>query len=143
MKFILTVAVCLFLALSISAQTEDTNGSAEKEQAVEKISLGRKDKDGNIEEGVEVFAPKNIPIYCYIDLTSGQPTLVKMKIVAVKAKDLRPGTQIVAVQYQTKDGENGVTFNASPGNSWAAGEYRVEVFLDGKPSVTKDFRVVE
>ena len=142
MRLILTGLVCLFFALNIFAQTEDSNGAG-KEQAVEKISLGREDKDGNIEEDIEVFSPQDVPVYCYIDLASARPTQVKMKVVAVKAKGLRPNSAFVTVEYKTKEGEKSVDFYASPEKVWAVGEYLVEIYLDGKVSATKNFRVAE
>lgn len=139
MKFILTGFLCLFFVSISFAQTKDSMEI--KEQSVEKIVLARKDKDGNIEEGVEIFSTKDIPIYCYIDLNSDQPTLVKMEFIAVKAKDLRPNTKIVTVSYKTKNGENTVSFNASPGKIWATGDYRIDIFLDGKIAESKEFEI--
>ncbi len=49
MRFILAGFLCLFFVLISFAQTEDSTEI--KEQGVENISLARKDKDGNIEEG--------------------------------------------------------------------------------------------
>ena len=139
MRFILTVFLCLFFVSVMFAQTEDL--AETKVQSVEKISLARKDKDGNIEEGIEIFNTKDIPISCYIDLSSDKPTLVKMNFIAVKAKGLRLETKIVTVSYQTKDDENSVKFNTSPGKIWAVGDYRVDIFLDGKLAAGKEFKI--
>jgi hypothetical protein len=138
MKIVLLASVCLLLALGIQAQTAEKE-TTEKE--VKKLSLGKEDKEGNIIEDVDVFDPKDIPIYCYIDLSSDKPTMVRMSIIAVKAKKLRPESQVIKIQYKTKAGENGVTFNAKPGEAWATGDYRVDVFLDGKLSKSKEFKV--
>lgn len=139
MKFILTGFLCLFFVSITFAQTKDLVEI--KEQGVEKITLARTDKDGNIEEGIEVFGTKDVPIYCYIDLNSHKPTLVKMEFIAVKAKGLRPDTKIVTVSYKTKNGENSISFNASPAKIWAVGDYRVDVFLDGKIAASKEFKI--
>jgi hypothetical protein len=138
MRIVLLASLCLLLALGIQAQTAEKE-TTEKE--VKKLSLGKEDKEGNIIEDIDVFNPKDIPIYCYIDLSSNRPTLVRMLIVAVKAKKLRPNSTVINVQYKTKTGENGVTFNAKPGEVWATGDYRVDVFLDGKLSKSKEFKV--
>ncbi|MDQ3634964.1 MAG: hypothetical protein M3405_10730 [Acidobacteriota bacterium] len=139
MKFILTGSLCLFFVFGAFAQTKDL--PEKTEQSVEKLSLARKDKDGNIEEGLEVFNTKDIPITCYIDLSSDIPTLVKMNFIAVKAKGLRADIKIVTVSYKTKDGENSVSFNASPNKIWAVGDYRVDIFLDGKLAASKEFKI--
>ena len=70
MKIISMVLLCSLFALSVHAQfaTEDLESSK-----VKKISLAKKDTDGNIVEDLEVFGVKDIPIYCYIDLNLTTP----------------------------------------------------------------------
>lgn len=135
----LIIMLCLLLALSIYPQT--TQNEEENAVKVTKLSLAKKDSDGNIIEDLEIFGTKDIPIYCYIDLSSDKPTLVKMNFIAVKAKGLRPNSNIVTVSYKTKSGENWVSFNASPKSIWAVGDYRVDILLDGKLSESKEFKI--
>lgn len=139
MKFVLIGFLCLFFASNAFAQGE--NSGKNNDQSIKKISLARTDIEGNIEENIEVFASKDIPIYCYIDLTSDKPTLVKMEFIAVKAKGLRPNKKVVVVSYKTQKGENSVSFDASPAKIWSVGDYRVDIFLDGKLSETKEFKI--
>ncbi len=138
MKIILMLSVCLLLATGVSAQTAE---GEKTENGIEKLTLAKKDSEGNIAEDLEVFGTKDIPIYCYIDLTSDKPTLVKMDFIAVKAKGLRPNSRVISVIYKTKSGENAVTFNASPNNTWAVGDYRVDIFLNGKLAESKKFKI--
>lgn len=141
MKIVLILSVCLLLALSIQAQ--DTQKDNTDEVEVSKLTLAKKDAKGNIIEDIEVFGTKDIPIYCYIDLNTTTPTLVKMSIIAVKAIGLRANSNIINVSYKTKEGENGVSFNASPETFWAEGDYRVDVYLNGKLTDKKKFKVQE
>lgn len=138
MKIVLIVLLCLLLTMSI--QTQTTN-EKKTEIKVTKLALAKEDKDGNIIEDTELFSPKDIPIYCYIDLNSKKPTMVKMVIIAVKAIRIRPNSKIITVQYKTKSGENEVSFNAKPRKVWAEGDYRVDVYLNGKLSKSKEFKV--
>lgn len=140
MKIILLLLLCLLLTFSVQAQTEP---KAETEVEISNLSLAKKDAEGNIVEDLEVFGTKDIPIYCYIDLNSEVPTLVKMNFIAVKAKGLRANSRIISVSYKTKKGETGISFDASPKNIWASGDYRVDVFLDEKLSKSKESKIEE
>ncbi len=138
MKIILILSLSVFLSIGIQAQTD---AKAETDVEITNLSLAKKDSDGNIIENLEVFSPKDVPIYCYIDLNSEIPTLVKMNVVAVKAKGLRANSQIISVSYKTKKGETGVSFDASPKNIWATGDYRVDILLNGKLNKSKEFKI--
>ncbi len=139
MKIVLIVSLCLLLSFSFQAQTAPNKN--DEEVKITKLSLAKKDSQGNIIEDLEVFGTKDIPIYCYIDLNSEKPTLVKMNFIAVKAKGLRPNTKMVVASYKTKKGESGVAFTASPKSIWATGDYRVDVFLNGKLKESKEFKI--
>jgi hypothetical protein len=139
MKVFLAILVCLLFGLSVFAQTEDPKDPNAVE--VEKITLAREDAEGNIEEDINIFKPTDTPIYCYIDLNSKTTVTVKMNLVAVKAKGWRTNEKVVVVSYKTKDGENSVQFHASPEGFWTVGDYRVDIFLDGKLADSKEFKV--
>ena len=139
MKIFLAILVCLLFGLSVFAQAEDSKDTNLIE--VEKITLAREDAEGNIEEDISIFKPADTPIYCYIDLNSKKSVTVKMNLVAVKAKGWRTNEKVVVVSYKTKDGENSVQFNASPEGFWTVGDYRVDIFLDGKLADSKEFKV--
>ncbi|REJ75644.1 MAG: hypothetical protein DWQ47_09245 [Acidobacteria bacterium] len=140
MKLILAVFVCLLAAAPALGQT---NGERPEEGPVLKIALAKEEKDGTITEDPPSFEPTDIPIICYIDLREETPATVKLTIVAVKAVGLRPNTGIVTVAYRTKAGENQVTFQVQPSKTWALGEYRADVFVDGKKSGERSFSVTK
>lgn len=139
MKYILIISVCLTLVSGVWAQMPELKDADEIK--VEKITLGREDADGNIVADISVFNPKDIPIYCYIDLNSTKSVKVKLNLIAVKAKGLRPDSKVVVVNYKTKNGENNVEFTVSPEKIWKVGAYRFDVFLGGKLAGSKGFKV--
>lgn len=142
MRFVLTVIVCLCASLSIAAQNEKNEfGGNLDETKVSKLTLAREDADGNIEENLEIFTPKDIPILVYVDLSSSKTTAVKLNFIAVKVKGVRPNSRIISASYKTKKGENAVTFSGKPEKNWLVGTYRIDISLDGKPSVSKEFQI--
>ena len=144
MKFILLTLFLVCVVVPIAAQTEK-NGfkKVTSENKVTKLSFAREDADGNIEEGLEIFAPRDIPIFCYVDLSSPKPTSVKLNFIAVKVKGVRPNSNVISTSYKTKKGENAVTFTGKPEKLWLIGKYRVDILLNGKLAVSKEFSVEE
>ena len=122
MKLVLIISLCLFFALNAFAQTDETIKNTEP--SVEEITLARDDGSGQAGEAAEKFAITDRPIYCILQIASPKPVAVKMILAAVKANGLKPETKIVTLNYTTKEGETGVTFNFSPGKGvWSAGDY--------------------
>lgn len=138
MRFITTVLLCLLGFFSVTAQTEK-NDFVEGE--VEALILAKKDSKGNIVEDVKVFSPTDIPIICYVDLTSAKPVTVKLNFIAVKVKGVRPNSKIVSVSYKTKNGEDSVEFEGKPEKLWVVGTYRVDILINGKLAIGKEFTV--
>jgi hypothetical protein len=65
-----------------------------------------------------------------------------MNLVAVKVPDVRTETKIVTVSYKTNGKQNQVNFTGKPDNgAWTAGNYRIDLFIDGKPAGSKDFQI--
>lgn len=140
MKFALAALVCLLAVPCALGQTNGTDGAEEAPEV--SISIAKEEKDGTITEGLESIGPDDVPLICYIDLPTEDPTTVKMVIVAVKAVGLRANSNYIAVSYKTAKGENQVSFNARPASKWPLGSYRVDVFLDGKKAGSQAFEVV-
>ena len=141
MKFIIAVALCLLGTTFILAQPEKPGNSFAEKSAVKAVTLGREDSDGNIEVDVETFNTTDVPIYCYVDLTSGKPTTVKLVFVAVKVKGIRPNSKLLTTSYKTKEGEDAVTFTGRPAKTWTVGKYRVDIFINGEKKSSKEFSV--
>ena len=137
MKFLIAALVCLAAVWAAHAQS-DGNGSA---PAVSRTTLAREEPDGTITESPEKFRPTDVPVICYVDLTTDDPVEVRLSIIAVRAVGLRPESKVVTVRYRTKNGENAVTFNVRPEGRWAAGSYRADVFLNGKIADSVSFEV--
>ncbi len=144
MKFFLVVLILFCSALSYSAQNRKTDYvEFEKKPKVSKLSLAREDAEGNIIEGVSSFSPKDIPIYCYVDLNTSKPITVKLDFIAVKVKGMRPNSKLISISYKTKNGEDMVTFTGRPEKTWLVGSYRVDILLNGKAASSKTFEVLK
>ncbi len=134
------LALCLLFSLAVSAQETSVTVA---ENPVQSVILAKTGTDGNIIENPESFLAKDIPIFCYVDLKEAKAAVIKVKYVAVKAIGLRPNLVIVTLEYKTKDGEIGAAFDARPGTKWALGDYRVDVYVDGKLVDNKAFKIIE
>ncbi len=142
MKVLFIALFCAFCVAGAYAQTEKTGftkGADEAKAAT--LTLARKDSDGNIDEDIKVFSPKDIPIYCYVDLKSSKPVMVKLNFIAVKVKGIRPNTKIISISYKLKDGEDNVTFTGKPEKDWFTGTYRVDILVENELTVSKSFDV--
>lgn len=139
MKIFLIVSFCLVFGFNGFAQTQETGGGAAV--VVEELVLARNDGDGKAGEVTEKFTTTDTPIHCFIQLSSVKPVTVKMILVAVKTVGLKPETKSVSVSYTTNGKQNQVNFDASPEGVWAAGSYRVDIFVDGKLAKSRIFEI--
>ena len=139
MKITLITFLCLFFGLNAFAQSE--NFDKPSEVTVEEISLARDDGDGNVGEATVKFLVTDVPIHCFVQLSSLKPTTVKLIFVAVKAVGLKPETKSVSVSYTTNGEQNQVKFNASPIDVWAAGSYRADIYINGKLTKSQTFEI--
>lgn len=138
MRMALAALVCLLAALSATAQSTNGEKSATPDVSV---TLARQEKDGTISDDREKFGPGDVPLYCYVDLSSDKAVNVKMVIVAVKAVGLRPESAFITVSYKTKEGDTQVSFTAKPAKLWPTGSYRVDIYLDGSKAGSRTFTV--
>jgi hypothetical protein len=139
MKIVLTISLCLLFNLNAFAQTERSRNAADF--VVEEISLARDDGNGKPGEVTDKFITTDRPIHCLIQLGSSKPATVKMNLIAVKANGLRPETKIITVNYTTKENQNLVNFTGSPDVVWAAGIYRVDIFINGNLTRSQTFEI--
>lgn len=139
MKIFLAVFLCLFFGFNVFGQTDAKENN--EPIGVGEISLARDDGHGKAGESVDDFITTDVPIHCFIALKSTKAAVVKMNLVAAKADGLRPETKVVTVSYKTSGKQNGVNFDAAPETIWAAGKYRVDIFLDGKLEKSREFEI--
>lgn len=137
MQLVLTVFLCLFLGLNAFSQSKETNKNFAV--GVEEIALARGDGSGKAGEPIDKFLTTDIPIFCFIQLDLEKPATVKMILVAVKAIGLKPESKIVIVSYTTQANQNQVNFTASPNGVWAAGDYRADIYIDGRLTKSRTF----
>lgn len=136
MKIVFILLCCLFFASGTFAQIQEI-----QEVAVEEISLARDDGNGKAGEEAEIFGTKDIPIHCLVQLNSTKSVTVKMNLVAVKVAGVKAETKVVTVSYKTNGNQNRVKFSGKPDGLWTAGMYRIDIFIDGKASGSKDFEI--
>lgn len=137
MKIILTLLCCLFFSFAAFAQTEEPQEPA----TVESFWLARDNGSGKAGDETDVFHTNDIPIYCVVQLSSRAPATVKMNLVAVKVPDVKAETKVITVSYTTNGKQNRVNFTGKPDGVWTAGNYRIDLFIDGKPAGSKDFQI--
>ncbi|CAN5880354.1 hypothetical protein BH24ACI1_BH24ACI1_06470 [soil metagenome] len=139
MKTVLAIFLCLFFSLDAFAQAEQSGNVTEF--VIEEISLARGDGNGKPGDATDKFTTTDRPIHCIIQLNSDKSATVKMNLAAVKANVLKPETKIITVNYTTKENQNRVNFTASPDAVWAAGIYRVDIFINGKLARNHSFTI--
>jgi hypothetical protein len=139
MKTVFFVFLCLFLSVNAFAQSEAITDDSKV--SIEEITLARDDGNNKAGDTTDKFLTTDNPIYCIIQLNSLKSATVKMILVAVKAHGLKPETKSISVSYTTNGNQNRVNFNASPDGEWAAGDYRVDVYIDGKFAQSRAFKI--
>lgn len=130
----------LFSVSSIAAFAQMPAVSS-SDPVVEDVFLARDDGTGKAGEVISVFNPNDIPIYCIVVLSKDGPVAVKMNLVAVKVNGVKPETKVVTTAYTTKQGEDRVNFRGRPAGQWVAGNYRIDVFVEGRHEKSINFDV--
>lgn len=140
MKIITLILAGVLFSSSVFGQTEV--GKTLDASEVTEIRLARDDGNGKaVEEAAESFAPTDIPIHCSVRLASLKAVTVKMDFTAVKVAGVEPETKVVTVSYKTNGKQNRVNFTGSPETLWAAGDYRIDVYVDDKAGGSKSFEI--
>jgi hypothetical protein len=111
------------------------------ENSIDEIYLAKDDGNGKAGEPATSFITTDIPIFCVVKLDIAQPTEVKMNLIAVSVKGVKPETTVITTSYKTKDEQNRVNFRGNPEKLWIAGTYRVDIFLDGKLATAQEFEI--
>ena len=140
MKIILVSALCLLLAFSAVAQ-EVKNTPQTETVAVEQMFLAKDNGEGKAGDEAESFLTTDIPIYCVIQLNSTTPATVKMHFVAVNVQGVKAETRVISVSYKTNGKQNRVSFTGKPEKIWAAGDYRIDIFIDDKLALGRSFEI--
>ena len=136
----LTLVLAFVLAFSMSTVAQEADDTPVKAGSVE-IYLAKDDGTGKAGEEATSFVTTDVPIYCVVQLGSGQPTTVKMNLVAVAVPGVRAETRVVSTSYTTKDNQDRVNFSGRPVGQWVAGRYRVDIFVDNSQVASREFAV--
>ena len=138
LKIALQFAVLIACAITVFAQESDV---PPPKVGVAEIYLAKDDGSGKAGEQAGSFVTTDVPIYCVVRLDSSMPTTVKMNLVAVAVAGVKPETRVVSTSYTTHDDEDRVNFSGRPSGQWVPGRYRVDIFIDGRPAVSREFAV--
>lgn len=136
-KYLHVFALIIACGLSVFAQEIDTTPSAGETE----IYLAKDDGTGKAGDEATSFVTTDVPIYCVVMLSSSTPVKVKMNLVAVAVAGVRPDTKVVSTSYTTRDNENRVNFTGRPAGQWVPGRYRVDIFVDDKQVMTREFAI--
>ena len=131
----------MLLTLSVAVWAQAS--SAMPSVNVQDLYLAKDDGTGKAGDMATAFVTTDVPIYCVVQLDSSSPVTVKMNFVAAKVPGVKADTKVVTVSYTTKDGQNRVNFSGKPAGKWIAGNYRVDIFIDGKPARDLGFEIKE
>ena len=143
----LAAAILLLISTAASQNAEDAALTAVSAAPVDvptvaAIYLARDDGTGHAGDPATVFRPRDVPIYCVVQLKSAGPFDVRMDLLAVAVAGVKPGTRVVSARYTTRGREDRVNFTGSPQGVWVAGRYRADVFVNGKPAGRLEFEVI-
>ena len=142
MKLVSIIFLCLFFAFAAFGQTPAQEPQADNETVgVEEIYLAKDNGEGKAGEAETNFLTTDIPIFCVVQLNSTKPATVKMNFIAVKVAGVKAETKVVSVSFKTNGKQNRVNFTGSPEGDWIAGNYRVDVFIDGKLAGSRELEI--
>ena len=142
MKLVSIIFLCLFFSLAALGQTPAQVSQTDNETVgVEEIYLAKDNGEGKAGEAATNFLTTDIPIFCVVQLNSTKPATVKMNFIAVKVAGVKAETKVVSVSFKTNGKQNRVNFTGSPEGFWIAGNYRVDVFIDGKLGGSRELEI--
>jgi hypothetical protein len=103
-----------------------------------KIKSAKLTQDANGQTETTVYAPQDT-FYCVVQLENA-PDDTKTKAVwtAVQAEGYTPNFKLDEVEFE---GGGTITFNLTSDGSWGAGQYQVDIYLNGDKEKTLTFSV--
>ncbi|MEO7867003.1 MAG: hypothetical protein ABIU54_05115 [Candidatus Eisenbacteria bacterium] len=128
------------LAASCGKKTQDTTVQTQQpasKVAVTTVELGRSvGADGRITDRVDAFKPTDV-IYASVSTTGASASSV------LRARWTFQDGQLVDQSERTiaPSGDAVTEFHISKPDGWPTGKYKVEVFVDGNSSQSRDFEV--
>lgn len=124
-------------------KSENGVTKAKSDDLVAEIYLARDDGSGKAGDAATSFSITDIPIYCVVNLNSAEPVTVRMNLVAVDVRGVKPDTKVVTTSYTTKNSQNRVNFTGKPVGNWVAGKYRADIFVKDKLVWSRAFLIGE
>jgi hypothetical protein len=141
-KIILITLLFLLSAFAAFAQQKAPDKTPSPQLVgVEDVYLAKDNGEGKAGDAAEHFLTTDIPIYCVVALDSLKPAVVKMNLVAVNVQGVKAESRVITVSYKTDGKQNVVNFTGRPDGDWTAGSYRVDIFVDDKLAIGKNFEI--
>ena len=135
---LLAIFLVIGLVSGCSQSPSSDSTSDPRKVKVTDVSIGRSiSPDKTIGEKTDSFRPSDT-FYVSVRAEGSAPNAI------VKARWLFQNSQLVNESEQTivPQGSAITEFHVSKPDSWPAGEYKVEVSINGSPAVTKTFKVI-
>lgn len=138
LRFPQVLVLIVLCGLGIFAQEIDSSPSAAGDT---EIYLAKDDGSGKAGDEANAFVTTDIPIYCVVMLSTATPVKVQMNLVAVAVAGVKAETKVVSTSYTTRDNENRVNFTGRPSGQWVPGRYRVDIFVEDKQVMSREFAI--
>jgi|SRR5687767_9062458 len=136
----LPLVLCLVLVCCFAVAGQES-GEADDLVGIAELYLAKDDGSGKAGDQATNFITTDVPIYCVVQLNSATPVTVRMNLVAVAVPGVKAETRVVSTSYTTRDNQDRVNFTGRPTGQWVAGLYRVDIFIDGSPVISREFAV--
>jgi hypothetical protein len=130
---------------SDSAATSATTSTATSDNAdaasVESIAIARDDGSGKAGEETETLKPEDKMFHGIVHMSKmGSGAKVKVDLIAVDTPEGK-NISVLSQDYTLGGIENQVDVKFSLPNPWPTGTYRVDAYVDGKLSKSKEFKI--
>ncbi len=126
-----------------SSSNSSVDNSSSSDVHVASIQLAR-DSNGSAGEDVDSFAPADNPMHAVVRLSSKTAgTKVRVVLIAVSAATGDKNTKVAEIERETGVLQDELDTTFTLPRDWPVGDYRVDVFVNGKLDKSLTFRVDE
>ena len=123
------------------AASADPAVEAPDSNSAEQVYLAKDDGNGRPGDAATAFLTTDETIHCVVILGDVRRARVRMDLVAAKVPGVKPETKVVSSAYVMTGEEDRVFFRGRPHGRWIAGDYRADIYVDGKLFGKFPFRI--
>lgn len=135
------IVFCALFVLVIGFTGANAQQPAVDTDIIYEVYLAKANADGEAGDVVEEFWVNDVPIFCVVELTEGDPVTVTLSFVAANVPGVRKDSKVVTSVYTTKQGETRVNFSGRPLKTWVAGRYRADILINGTLRKSVEFDI--